>query len=424
MQRATDPPFVSTEGTSFPAASASFQGTHERAPSVLREHNHQQKLDELRERARNHVKEVIEQLPLEVKTAYLQAIEKAPDLVRNESDPMQFLRRCDYDIWAAAQRLCRYWQERLDIFGPDRAFLPLDLTGNGALEQNDILSLQAGFPALLPKTKLGQQVVLVDRRQHVPFLTIQNRWRSAFYLANILAKDEHAQTEGVWILNILSMPRYHDYDRKGMRRAHILCRDVFPLKGKIHLVNIPPNVKGSQSARMYSVQKLVSSFVSTLLDIGSNAVNIEVHFERETGQMLSELEEMGLQRDGIPDFLGGSWGFEKFGTWCRERAEKEVKERGAHLAQRQEAKSTEPPAAAAESKKRAKNIIHSRQKRARRKQELTSMMEEKDRLVREIESLRAEEERLAGLLQQAQAIAADPESHGLRRALQSTQMAR
>mmetsp|Transcript_9483 Transcript_9483/g.21407 ORF Transcript_9483/g.21407 Transcript_9483/m.21407 type:complete len:221 (+) Transcript_9483:583-1245(+) len=80
-------------------------------------------LPHLRNQARKHLEKAIGSLPLSSKSAYLQALEACPALVQFESDPLAFLRWRKYDIWAAALRLCLYWKERLDIFGPQRAFL-------------------------------------------------------------------------------------------------------------------------------------------------------------------------------------------------------------------------------------------------------------------------------------------------------------
>jgi hypothetical protein len=76
--------------------------------------------------------QAIRLIPMEQKQAYLEAMEKAPHLVVTETDPTQFVRVCEYNIRAAAQRLCVYWKERKEIFGDERAFLPLTITGNGA----------------------------------------------------------------------------------------------------------------------------------------------------------------------------------------------------------------------------------------------------------------------------------------------------
>jgi hypothetical protein len=102
-------------------------------------------------------------IPIEKKEAYLEAVEKAPHLFETDSDPLKFVRRCDYNIWAAAEHLCLYWKERKELF-EERAFLPLLVTGKGALTKDDIMSLQAGWPLLLPSTTSGQRVLFGDRR--------------------------------------------------------------------------------------------------------------------------------------------------------------------------------------------------------------------------------------------------------------------
>jgi hypothetical protein len=54
-----------------------------------------------------------------------------------------------------------YWDKRLEIFGPDRAFLPLTLTGGGALGEGGIVALKRGFIRILPeKADPGHRIVL------------------------------------------------------------------------------------------------------------------------------------------------------------------------------------------------------------------------------------------------------------------------
>ena len=90
-------------------------------------------LPELRGRVRRHVHSVIQCMPLTETQAYLEAMDCVQDHVQTESDPIQFVRYCHYDLMEAAKRLCRYWTERKNTFGPDRAFLPLVASAQGGV---------------------------------------------------------------------------------------------------------------------------------------------------------------------------------------------------------------------------------------------------------------------------------------------------
>ena len=94
--------------------------------------------------------------------AYCQALTKVPHLVRWESDPVRFLHSAQGNVAQAATRLIQYWEERYRLFGPDRAFLPLTLTGQGALNETDIALLQSGLLTFLPRDSAGRTVLFFD----------------------------------------------------------------------------------------------------------------------------------------------------------------------------------------------------------------------------------------------------------------------
>jgi hypothetical protein len=96
------------------------------------------------------------------KREYLRAFELAPELVRTESDPLRFLRCENYDAWAAALRLTKYWKMRCKIFG-DRAFLPMTQTGEGALTNQDVERLREGAMRLMDPDKMGRAVIYFRR---------------------------------------------------------------------------------------------------------------------------------------------------------------------------------------------------------------------------------------------------------------------
>lgn len=80
----------------------------------------------------------------------------------------------------------------------------MTLTGNGALVGQDILSLHAGWPVLLPKTKDGRFVLFADRRKYIPTATGENRLRALFYVGTLVAKEETAQVEGILAVAMVS----------------------------------------------------------------------------------------------------------------------------------------------------------------------------------------------------------------------------
>jgi hypothetical protein len=99
-------------------------------------------------------------IPISEKEAYLKAVCVCPHLVERESSFWVFLRCENHDPWAAAQRLVQYWTLRRQIFGPEKAYLPLTLDGAMA---DDIQYLQKGFVYTLPSDQHGRPVVFIDR---------------------------------------------------------------------------------------------------------------------------------------------------------------------------------------------------------------------------------------------------------------------
>jgi hypothetical protein len=79
------------------------------------------------------LEDAILMLPIEQTFSLLEARSCIPVLANDEAPPMRFLRFEQYNAWAAASRLAKYWDERKEFFG-DRAFLPMNLTGKSILD--------------------------------------------------------------------------------------------------------------------------------------------------------------------------------------------------------------------------------------------------------------------------------------------------
>lgn len=111
-----------------------------------------------KDRARSHFHEAMASIPHGDRVAHGEAMERAPRLVDVESNPDHYLELAEFDPWKAAARVAAYWKARVEIFG-GRAFLPMTISGEGAMLREDIELLQSGFLMVLPNDKQGHPVV-------------------------------------------------------------------------------------------------------------------------------------------------------------------------------------------------------------------------------------------------------------------------
>lgn len=359
-----------------------------------------------------NIEEAIDMIPLPQKEAYLEAMEKAPYLFEDETDPRMFLRRCDYDIWAAAERLCLYWKERKELFGPERAFLPLVLTGDGALSKNDVNALKAGLPAVLPETQNGFKVIFADRRQASPHHPMECHLRGLFYLMRYMAKDQRTQTDGILFVSLLISPRMmQPVKLEHNNKMFSWLFHVFPVKvRRFYIMNCLP--KHNDGVRkLYMVQDVVSSFMSSLIKISKKVPdNLEVHFGRKEGDLSDILvQEAGFSLVNVPRSMGGCWDFAESNKWCQNRAALERKiyklilrdVKKERVRAKQNNNNTEQRGEDKAFKKRALNVLHSRRSREKRRKHVDSLNESVNKLLEEKEHLLKEQSRLEGLLNHA-----------------------
>jgi hypothetical protein len=134
------------------------------------------------------------------KIAYMEALERAPDLVRTESDPVRMLCIENYDIDKAAHRLVNYWRVRLLLFGQDRCFLPMTLQGAIAA---DLETLQKGLFLELDPDKHGRPVFYMDRMRCTKEVAPRDAiCRCLWYvLHTCVQRTEEAVAECVWLVN-------------------------------------------------------------------------------------------------------------------------------------------------------------------------------------------------------------------------------
>jgi hypothetical protein len=206
----------------------------------------------------------------------------------------------------AALRLVKYWEIRRKIFR-ERAFFPMNLSGVGAMTFEDLEHLGLGAVKILPKDSMGR-CVLYHHQSRLNRIDVMTALRYTFYFATVALEDERSQRHGFVLLGDTSDSRQDNFDRKKTRLLVELLRDCLPVK--IRAVHICfPAIK--------SVGKL---FLPTKLWMMGRSMRRRTLMHAGCAdELLIDLQEFGMTKEGIPDDFGGAYGAQDFEEWVEER---------------------------------------------------------------------------------------------------------
>lgn len=134
----------------------------------------------LEERCLDGLDDALRLIPPAEKVDLVRALNEVPLLVATESAPLKFLRRESFNFRAAARRLCSYWFYRRKFFG-DRAFLPMTITGSGAMSEEDISAFSLGHFVLVGEENSLAPSFFVDRGAVLLNMSPLTQSRCTFY---------------------------------------------------------------------------------------------------------------------------------------------------------------------------------------------------------------------------------------------------
>jgi hypothetical protein len=228
-------------------------------------------------------------------------------LLLTESDPYRFLQHENYKPLQAAKLLVQHWDLRLKVFGPDRAFLPLNLTGNGAMSHDDVHVFKQGFVALLPDDAQARPVLFLHSSKTNELGKEGARIRCYFYVMHTLMTERQGQP--------VVMLRYGDGKlQKDRLQQFKVFTQSFPvqLESLYGLFIPPPGAKRMFQDTMLPLYKQY---------IGDDAQKVANNAVCETPQeMLQELISMGFEKEALPECLGGTWSCDNFTRWIDARS--------------------------------------------------------------------------------------------------------
>lgn len=245
-----------------------------------------------------------------------------------------------------------YWAKRKQIFR-ERAFLPMTMTGDGAMNHEDIIFLRTGYFCFLPPDSQGRPVICYDPSRRVHHAK-EARMRIGFYFWSIVCETDMAITDGYVGIVLLGNGFFGVSSLDGAIRECVdIVIDCFPTRSKnIHLVQtIRPT-----GARRSLLQMLLPLILQVMGRILENAAGV-THASESRGEMTKEFESYGLSADGLPVSAGGTWSYDELYKWQLERCR--VERQRHPIVTRQHGQAIEPAGSVAASPGAAPTTVHS-----------------------------------------------------------------
>lgn len=202
--------------------------------------------------------------------------------------------------------MAAYWDKRLEIFGPEKAFMPLTL--DGAL-RDDMVALELGLIRIVPeKSDPGGRLCLFfdpSRQDKTKYSTF-SMTRAMWYVIHQALEDETSQKKGLIMVGYAGKVQFSQVDRNLQQHIIGSLRGCIPMRmSAMHMCHPPsffrlvfPIIKVFMGERLRKRMNLHS---------GSNE------------HVLSRLEDkFGLSRDKLPSELGGGIELDHM-TWLEQR---------------------------------------------------------------------------------------------------------
>ena len=171
----------------------------------------------------------VEQLPEDTRASLFQAQEKCPDQLTKEFKLM-FLRSEVFNVDLAAKRYASYWDKRIEVCGPEKAFLPLTLSG--ALKDDDV-ALSIGFVNYLAgfKDPKGRGIIYIEPgMQDRTKYTRHSMTRAVWYMIHAALESTEAQKHGLIFIAHPAGARLGQFDRGLVKMVLPSIQGVIPAR--------------------------------------------------------------------------------------------------------------------------------------------------------------------------------------------------
>lgn len=250
----------------------------------------------------------ISKLPDAQTSTYYRAVETCPELV-NFEHKLNFLEYDEGNAEEAAKKIARYWDLRLAVFGPERCFLPMTLSG--AMKGQAVPMLNSGILQLLPLTDTAGRSVIYycPSRRNLSEFNTQQELMCAWFLTETVMEAPELRRRGMVILLDQKNSTTHHYSSAFVKTCGEMQR-CMPITYRATHICHPSKVF------YYVIHPMAMYFLPK-----STRVRSKVHYGT-TGEALMSLATHCLPRSRLPTELGGEIVLD-MGIWLKNRMNKE-----------------------------------------------------------------------------------------------------
>ena len=233
----------------------------------------------------------LDKIPPERKEAYVQAKLKCPDEL-SDVKRLAFLEHEEGNVLLAAERITRYWDFRLELFGEDRCYLPMTLTG---AMHDEMLAIAGGIGyQLLPTTDASGRGIIhsCSKNRNLSKFSIKQEFKALFYYLHCMMENDDTRRKG-----FIQM-----VDGRHMRRESYSGdwpRYISMLEAALPIVPRAVHICYPSNTLYYIIMPVLSRFIPKHIRLRQN-----MH-HGSTEEVLKSLSKFGLYPDRIHSDLGG-----------------------------------------------------------------------------------------------------------------------
>lgn len=234
----------------------------------------------------------VDKLPPKKRAALERAKVECPQLL-DEGFKLMFLRCECFHVKRAATRCAKYWDRRLSVFGPKKAFLPLTL--EGALKDDEV-ALSTGFLSLIgdQKDSTGRSIFFGDPlKQNFDAYSTQSMIRAAWYILHAALENEDTQRKGLVVLS----------DLKGASLS-VIDHELIRVVALSAVGCIPVRISGLHGCYPPKVFWVIFPILKLLLGERLSQ-RIKIHSGSKK-TVLANLAKYGLESNAHPTEIGGN----------------------------------------------------------------------------------------------------------------------